>query len=62
MRAYVALVRSNTTGYDEPIVCAFSEETCKMELRVFCEFNKENTNEWDLDSARVDPVKFSDGK
>lgn len=60
MRAFVALVRNKQTGFDEPIACSTSEDVVKRELRTFCEFNKDNTNDWDLDNASVEPVKFFD--
>lgn len=56
MKVYVVLVRNRQTGFDEPIACSASEEICKRELRTFCELN--NTNDWDLDNASVEPVKF----
>lgn len=58
MKAYVVLVRNRQTGFDEPIACSTSEEICKRELRTFCEFN--NSNDWDLDNASIEPVKFYD--
>jgi len=60
MKAYVALVRNRQTGFDEPIAGSFSEEICKRELRAFCELN--NSNDWDLDNASVESVKFYNGK
>ncbi len=59
VKAYVALVRSNTSGFDEPIVFSPSEELVKGELRAFCEFNTDNP-EWNLDEARVEAVWFKE--
>ncbi len=59
MKAYVALVRSNTSGFDEPVVCSPSEDLVKGELRAFCEFNSDSPD-WDINSARVEPVWFKE--
>lgn len=55
-KMYVVLVRNKRNGFDEPIACSVSEQICKRELRLFCEFN--NSNDWDLDNASVEPVKL----
>ena len=59
MKVFVALVRSNETGFDEPVVCSPSEDYVKKELRAFCEFNFDSQN-WDVNSARVEPVWYKD--